>query len=123
MSTEVVYHGANGDNILSIIHSGEMRPADDGRIFFARFEWANALMHGADSLRRETFVIKVRVHVPPEAGRRYESTDGVRDTLILETRVPVRTEVLELHVRSGTRPDFAFKHVVGVELIKAYLTT
>ena len=122
MSTDVLYHGTNGDNILSIIKSGEMRSGADGKVFFARFRWDSALMHGPDSKRGASFVVKVEIELPDGAVRSYESTKGVNDTLVIITTCPIPTKVLELHVRVASRP-FVFKHIIGEERIKAYLTT
>ena len=49
-----LYHGANGDKILSIIASGEIRPNHKGEVFFSQFEWADCLMHGYDEKRKAT---------------------------------------------------------------------
>ena len=120
MSSDILYHGTKGDNILGILRTGVITPGSDGKIWFARYKWDSALMHGADALRGASFVIKVRVHIPDTAIRRYTATQGVADTLIIETSQPVRAEVLKLHAR--TARDFSFRHFVGEKLIKAFLT-
>jgi hypothetical protein len=119
MVSDVLYHGANGDNILKIIHTGVMVPSGDGKIWFARYKWDSALMHGGDARRRASFVIKVRVEIPDTAVRRFTTTQGVNDTLEVGTGQPLAAEVLEMHMR--TAGDFVFRHFVGAEFIKSFL--
>jgi hypothetical protein len=87
MSTEILYHGTNGDNILAILKTGEMTPKG-GEIFFGRYRWASLFMHGGDRKRRANFVIKVRAEIPDTAVREYIATQGVGDTLRVRTTQP-----------------------------------
>ena len=119
MREEVLYHGAHGDAILSIIAEGAMRPNSDGRIFFAQYEYANTFMHGADIKRRAVFAVKLRVQIPREAQVHRESTRGVRDTFIVLSSSPISATVLELFVRS--RPDEPVVRIQGVTEIAQYL--
>ena len=98
MNTEILYHGANGDSILAIVTTKFMLPGA-GKIFFAMHKWESALMHGADTRRKASFAIKVRVEIPPDAVKTRTATPGVADTVIVETRRGLRAEVLELYVR------------------------
>jgi hypothetical protein len=98
MTIRYLYHGANGDNILSIIRARQMRPAN-GEIFFSQHRFDSVLMHGADLKRRATFAVKLRVCLPPNATLEQRATHGVADTLIVHTTEPVSVEVVELYVR------------------------
>jgi hypothetical protein len=78
---DVLYHGTDGDSILSIMRTKEMRPNDQGEIYFSQWEWAPSLMHGNDPKRKAHFVIQVRLQIPKSAGRILKATPGVRSTL------------------------------------------
>ena len=121
MQSEILYHGANGDSILAIVTTKFMLPGA-GKIFFAMHKWESALMHGADTRRRASFVVKVRVDIPDHAVRTRTTTPGVADTLIVETAQALHVEVLELYVRTPVGGGFEIQHVVGAEAIRTYLT-
>jgi hypothetical protein len=121
MNTEIVYHGANGDSILAIVTTKFMLPGA-GKIFFAMHKWESALMHGADTRRKASFVIKVRVDIPPDAVKTRTATPGVADTLIVETRRGLRAEVLELYVRKPVGGGFEIQHLIGAQAITSYLS-
>jgi hypothetical protein len=121
MNTEILYHGANGDSILAILTTKFMLPGA-GKIFFAMHKWESALMHGADTRRRASFVIKVRVDIPPDAVKTRTATPGVADTLIVETRRGLRAEVLELYVRKPVGGGFEIQHLIGPQAITSYLS-
>ena len=123
MDADILYHGTKGDNILSIARTGQMLPGADGKIFFARYNWANALMHGVDERRKASCVIKVRVWIPPHSVRLYTETRGVSDTLIVHTATPLKAEILEMHVRQLAEQGepYVFKHLQGLEAIVAWL--
>ena len=70
-------------------------------MYFARFQWTNVLMHGADTKRRCSFAIKIRAEIPETATIRRGVTPGVIDIFSVETPVPISVEVMELYVRSG----------------------
>jgi hypothetical protein len=84
------------------------------------------LMHGRDSSRRASCVIKVRVQIPQQAVRHYTATRGVpdTDTLIVETVNPLAAEVLELHVRrvADEPGTYVFKHLKDLTAIVAWLS-
>ena|SRR6266850_796453 len=120
MRNEVLYHGADGDSILGIIGTGTMSPAA-GKVFFAKHRWEDALMHGADTRRRASFVVKVNVAIPEQVVSYQTATPGVAMTLVVETIEPLRTEVLELYVRKPTAGGFDVHHIVGTQAIKSFL--
>lgn len=120
MRDEVLFHGTDGDGILGIITSGSILPGN-GRIFFSKYRWEEALMHGADTTRQATFVIKVSVSMPDNVASYSTSTPGVRVTSVLETVVPLRAKVLELYVRKPTANGFETSRVVGAQAIQQYL--
>jgi hypothetical protein len=121
MNSEILYHGANGDSILAILTTKFMLPGA-GKIFFAMHKWESALMHGADTRRKASFVIKVRVDIPPDAVKTRTATPGVADTLIVETRRGLRAEVLELYVRKPVGGGFEIQHLIGAQAITSYLS-
>ena len=120
MTTRILYHGANGDEILGIIESGAMLPGG-ARVYFSRHRWEDSLMHGPDSRRRASFVVKVSVSIPEHVVCHDEATPGVAMTLVVETAVPLRADVLELFVRKPTEDGYRAHHIVGVQAIKSYL--
>ena len=119
-----LYHGANGDKILSIIASGEIRPNHKGEVFFSQFEWADCLMHGYDEKRKASFVIGVNIEVPSSAIVKRIQTPGVRVTLVVVTQKPLKAQVIELYIREpgALRGKFSFPAViVGAHNITHYL--
>lgn len=121
MSTGIYFHGTNGDNILSIVATGLLRPNAKNEIFFSRFRWESCLMHGADRKRKAAFVIKVSVEIPDQASQSLLSTPGVQDTLVLRTELPVATRVLELFVRRLQEDGAAIDQIQGETAIVRYL--
>lgn len=120
MRTEILYHGTDGDSILGIMHTGAMKPGD-GKIFFSKHRWEDSLMHGGDTKRKATFVIKVRVSIPENALNYVTSTRGVPSTFVIETRQPLPAEVLEMWTRIPTDDGFTTHHVVGATVIGSHL--
>jgi hypothetical protein len=120
MRNEVLYHGTDGDSILGIMATGSMLPGD-GKIFFSKYRWQDSLMHGGDSKRKATFVIKVAVSIPDNVVSYNTSTPGVGVTFVIETQVPLRANVLELYVRKPTSNGFEGHHLVGSRAIGQYL--
>src|SRR6476469_7204888 len=112
MRNELLYHGTDGDSILGIISSGSMLPAE-GKVFFSKYRWEDCLMHGADSRRKATFVIKVAVSIPENTVSYHTSAPGVGVTFVVETMAPLGAEVLELFVRTPTDDGFERQHFVG----------
>jgi hypothetical protein len=94
-----LYHGGNGDKILEIIQSGQIQPDWEHKLYFSE-DRDSAFMHGPDSKRKLTFVVKVRVQIPPETNLERTATPGVSRTLKLTTSTPIRAEVLELYIRT-----------------------
>lgn len=120
MRNEVLYHGTDGDSILGIISTGSMLPGD-GKMFFSKYQWQDSMMHGADSKRKATFVVKVRVSIPDNVVSYTTSTPGVGVTFVIETNVSLRADVLELYVRKPTADGFEVLHLVGAQAIRQFL--
>jgi hypothetical protein len=121
MSSRELYHGTNGDNILSIIRTGLIEPGADNTIFFSLWSWESVLMYGADRAREASFVIKVKAEISDDMLTHNIPTPGVPGTLILLTSQPIPVKVLNLYVRKGRSPDFEFQHIVGDVAVLHYL--
>lgn len=120
MTIRELYHGGNGDKILQILRSRQMRPDSQGKIFFSEHRYDSVLMHGGDLKRKLTLAVKVCVQIPPGAALDRTATPGVADTLVLTTAVPIHADVLELYVR---RPNATTVEVVrGPTDIQKFLT-
>jgi hypothetical protein len=123
------YHGAHGggDTILAIIRSGHMIPKSS-QIFLSKSEFAASFMHGADTKRRASFVIEVELTFSPqEVEEVRKRTQGVDNTLLLQTDAPIPLKVVTLYVRKPD-PDaeegerrFKFETIRGQDAIVAYL--
>jgi len=116
------YHGANGDKILGIIKSKKMNP-NQGKIYLAKNDFDQALMHGGDRSRKANFVIEVELTFDFKKVReQFESTKGVQSTKLLTTAYPVEAKVLKLFIR---KPDgeggFVFDEISGEQEIINYL--
>jgi hypothetical protein len=120
MRNETLYHGTDGDSILAIMATGVMRPGE-GKIFFSRHRWEDSLMHGGDTARKASFVIKVAVSIPENIVSYNTSTPGVGVTFVVETVVPLHAEVLELYVRKPTSNGFEGHHARGALAIRQAL--
>jgi hypothetical protein len=113
-----VFHGTDGDNILSIIRDGSMRPDSNHEIYYSiRFE--DVLAHGADSKRKAAFGFKARIQLPAGASQRRESRPGNPIAIIVTTALPLPTEILELYVRPANSTSMEI--VRGIEAIKGHL--
>lgn len=119
MRSEILYHGTDGDRILSIMESGVLRPNDDGQIFFGKHDWTRVLMYGVDRRRGVSFAVQVSATVPDGAVVRYLSTPGVRSTVVIVTAKPVPVRILELYVRKLGDPHPV--RIVGPAAIRHYL--
>jgi len=119
MQTRDVYRGTDGDTILYIIRFGVIRPNFEQKLYFSQWHFDSVLMHGTDMKRKITLAVKLRVTIPSTAVVEQKPTDGVADTLIVETSMPLQAEVLELYVRepgAGT-----VKTIKGARDITQYL--
>lgn len=121
MKTDVYFHGTTGDNILSIIETGLMKPDQKHEIFFSRYRWDSCLMHGADRKRKAGFVVKVEVDISDKVKHVFRETPGVHDTVILQTADPLPVRVLELFVRRLNEDGAQLEHLMGAPTIKRYL--
>ena len=124
-SNSIGYHGTNGDNILSIIGSGSMRPSD-GKIFISTNR--ATFQHGTDSTRGAAFVVKIKLtYNPTQVKNEQTSKFGNPLTQIFHTDKEIQADVLELHVKRQLREDgeptgrFKDKIIRGKENIIAYL--
>ena len=114
-----LFHGTDGDAILSIIRDSSIRPSSDHKIFFSeRFD--DALQHGADLKRKLTFAFKAQVSLPSTASLERTSKPGNPLTVIVTTTMPVPATILELYVR--TPHQQGLQVVKGLAAIKAFLS-
>lgn len=119
---ERLFHGTNGDRILSIISEGHMVPDSDGCLFFSKYDWRNTFMHGADTKRKAAYAIAVDVVLPTGASMMpVSSTHGVRDTCKVISPVPVPVAVVTLFVREPRQSEVFQIH--GVAAITEYLNS
>ena len=119
MSNEYdLYHGTKGDNILSIINDGLMRPDAGHKVYFSeRLE--DSLQHGGDLKRKATFAFKARITVPSGASLARVATPGNCLAVLITTAIPLPAKLIELYVRLPREHEV--KIIRGVETIKAYL--
>ncbi len=132
--TLTAYHGAHGNKILSIMRDGKLKPSG-GAIFLGRNDMSRCFMHGADTDRHAAFVVELRLSFSgSQVQARTTSTQGVPDTLLLQTDEEVSVEVVTLYVRKpkpseeegeerGTRrrPEFTLETISGAANIRRYL--
>jgi hypothetical protein len=94
-----LYHGTDGDSILSIIRDGFMRPNAEHKMFFSeRFD--DALQHGGDLKQKLTFAFKAQVTLPGTASLERTTKPGNPLTVIVTSSVNLPTTILELYVRT-----------------------
>jgi hypothetical protein len=118
MKTYELYHGTDGDSILSIMCDGLMRPNAQHEIFFSeRFE--DALQHGGDMKRKLTFAFKAQVVLPPIASVERTAKPGNPLTVIVKCSAPLSTTILELYVRTPHQQHLQV--VKGTSAIKTFL--
>jgi hypothetical protein len=114
-----LFHGTDGDAILSIIRDASMRPNAEHKIFFSeRFD--DALQHGADLKRKLTFAVKVQVSLPATATLERTSKPGNPLTVIVTSTTPLPASILELYVRTPHQQHLQI--VKGLAAIKALLS-
>lgn len=126
--TLTAYHGARGDKILSIMRDGKLKPSE-GAIFLGRNDMSRCFMHGGDTSRHAAFVIELRLSFSgAQVQARTTSTQGVPDTLLLQTNEEVPVEVVTLYVRKPNPdaeeeggPRFTLETITGAANIRSYL--
>jgi hypothetical protein len=119
MSQEMtLYRGTRGDNILQAIQEGAIRPGADNRVWFSRI-LEDALKHGADMDRRETYAIKAVVTLIAGATVEQTAVHGNPLAVVITSQVSLPIKVHELYVRRP-RGD-RLETVTGAEAIRAYL--
>jgi hypothetical protein len=119
MAKRTLFHGANGDTILSIIADGAMRPDVDGVVYFGSGNYADCFMHGGDKKRKATFVIEVDVDIVPTARALTVSTKGVAQTLKVFTSVPLPCTVRRLAIREPRATAVVW--IQGSDAVAKYL--
>jgi hypothetical protein len=120
MQVRELYHGTKGDNILEIIRLHVLKPNSEGKLFFSEHRFDSVLMHGADLRRKATFAVKLRVTIVPPATLQQVATEGVSDTLIVSTTMPLPVQILELYVREPRASTV--KTIRGMAEIRKYLS-
>ena len=96
-----VYHGTKGDDILTIIKRGVLRPNKSGEIYFVQHDVTGAMQYGVDESRMACYAIRVRVEVPLTATmEQLERSGAPRDTLRVTTPLPIKAEVTEMYIRT-----------------------
>jgi hypothetical protein len=117
-----LFHGANGDKILHIIENETMIPDSNDDLYFEETNFNNSFMHGVDSKRKASFVLKVSVDLSNLHFTR-TSKPGNPNTLIVKSKSAVSVKVLALYVRKGNREDGFTVHenITGKEQMKTWL--
>jgi hypothetical protein len=115
-----LFHGATGDEILSVIRERSMRPDRDGLVYFSE-KFEDALQHGADTRRKASFAFKALITIPAGATVTRTTKQGNPLTVLVRTLTPLPTRLLEMYVRLGRVGAFELKTVSGIENIKTYL--
>lgn len=113
------FHGTNGDNVLSILNSGELRPSG-GKIFLSK-NLSDSFVHGGDLARKANFSIDVSVVVPKDASVEYTSKPGNPATILIHTNTPAQTQVNALHVRERDGDEFVHSKVDDPAAIRGRL--
>lgn len=121
MEIRQLYHGADGDKILSILTWKEIRPNRFGELFFSERRPESVFMHGADSRRRAAFAVRLEVTIPEQVQQDRRTTPGVPDTLVLKTIRPLQAKVLELYVRRLSEAGGEVYQFVGEHEIRRFL--
>lgn len=119
MSAQILFHGANGDNILNIIRDGSMRPDANHEIYFSATH-EDTFAHGPDSKRKASFGFKAQVNLPAGASQRREWRSGNPLSVIVTSALPVPVELLELYVRPAR--GTTYETIRGVQAIKTFLS-
>ena len=123
------FHGADGDEILGIITSGKMKPSGS-KIFLGMR--TGLFLHGGDTPRHAAFVVQLRLTFDPEQVEEQRTpTQGVEDTVLLNTDEDVTVEIIRLIVRRPYRSietgelitprRYRSKTISGEGAIRAYL--
>ena len=101
--TTTGHHGATGDEILSIIESGELRPNKAGKVFLGGSP-SETFAKGADRSRAAAFSIELEAGTGGATLTR-TSTPGAPNTTVIGTDTGVPVRVQRLHVRTPDPPD------------------
>lgn len=113
-----LFHGALGNEILSIIGEGKMRPNSDHKVFYSE-QFEDALKHGADLRLKASFAFKANVILVPGASLARVATHGNPYAVVITTALPLPTKITELYVRL---PHASQVQIIrGIESIRAYL--
>lgn len=112
------FHGADGDEILSILEAGALRPRN-GLIFLS--EISDTFAHGADLKRKASFTLELDIKINPDKVTP-KSVPGNPRTLEVATDQDVLVEIHKIHIR---RPDgsggFTYETIGDVNAIRSML--
>jgi hypothetical protein len=114
----VLFHGTDGDSILSILREGAMRPDARHELYFS-VTHEDVFAHGGDAKRHAAFGFKAEVTLPPGASQRRVPTSTNRITVVVTSALPVPVRILELYMRPAK--SSALQTIRGVEAIRAHL--
>ncbi len=121
MQIRQLFQGSDGDSILSILNSRQIRPNSAGEVFFSEHRPESVFMHGADRRRKASFAIKLEVSIPADVQQVRRTTAGVLDTLVVVTPRPLMARVLELYVRRLAEGRGEMKRIIGEADIRQHL--
>jgi hypothetical protein len=113
-----LFRGTRGENIICAIDEGVVRPGQDHKVWFSK-DRDDALKHGGDLERRETYAVRVVVTVIPGASVEYTSVHANPLTVVITSNMPLPIKILELYIRRP-RGD-RLETVTGSVAIKAHL--
>ena len=119
-----LYHGSQASKLLFNIRNRSITADLSGKIYFAKLEWQNCFVHGADLETGESYVAKFRVDVPPAAQFIPDPRPGNADARVV-TITPgssIPAQLLELYVRRGRAGQFEVHTIPGANASR-YLET
>lgn len=113
------FHGTDGDNILSILDEGALRP-NGGKVFLS--EVKDTFGHGGDLSRNKAFTIEVELKATTSDVIR-TSVVGNPRTIQINTQDDVITNVKRLFIRTPKAGGgFTEDSIDGAGAIRAFLT-
>lgn len=121
MALTKLFHGADSGKLLHILDNGKITPDSQNDIYFDETSYQNCFVHGVDSAKKSSFVVKIEIELD---GLHFYRTQkpGNPTTLIVKSASPVAVRVLEMFIRTGTRDEgFEIEHLAGEEKIRLRL--
>jgi hypothetical protein len=117
----LLFHGADSGKFLYVLDNGQMIPDAQGEIYFDETSYQNCFVHGVDSAKKASFVVKVEIDLRNLHHYRTRKP-GNPTTLIVKSASPVAVKIPEMFVRTGARDEgFEIEHIVGEEKIRLRL--